>query len=235
MSTRFRRPDSLRSGRWTRRGLLAAGLGLPLLSACSSDPDSESSDAVKMMRQSFDRMIGDDAVTRAQAGAVPYASMGVRVGGSGQVLLALATQNHDTCLWTSSVHFAIETEAGRITRTAGLLHNMSQGPFRGSDPLKSASLSAGGGCDYQIDLPDRNVYQSIIRYTMDAPTPAAITILGAKLSVLHAVEHASCAQLDWQFDNEYWIDSKTGFVWQSRQTIHPDLGAVETAVFRPPG
>ncbi|MGD0192710.1 MAG: YjbF family lipoprotein [Rhizomicrobium sp.] len=185
-----------------------------------------------MMRQSFDRMTGDDAVTRAQAGAVPYASMGVRVGDSAQVLLALATQNRDVRLWTSSVHFAIETQGGRITRTAGLPHNMSQDLFKGSDPLVSRTAPAGG-CDYQIDL-DRVLYQAAIHYVMEVPTRDTITILGAKLNVLHVAEHASCSQLDWRFDNEYWIDSKTGFVWRSHQTIHPDLDPVETVVLRPP-
>ena len=32
-----------------------------------------------------------------------------------------------------------------------------------------------------------------------------------------------------------WIDPQTGFVWRSRQTIHPRGDTLETEIFRPPG
>jgi hypothetical protein len=209
-------------------------MALPLLAGCSSDPHSDSADMLKMLGQSFDTFTGDEGIPREQAAAIPYASIGVRVGGSAQAMLVLATQARNVCLWTSAAHIAVETQSGRITRTAGLPHNMSQSAFSGSDPLQSGLTRRGARCDYVIDLPDRNIFQAPVTYEMDAPVPDEIVILGAKLAVLHVRERGSCSVLDWQFVNEYWADTTSGFIWKSLQTIHPDLDAMEIVVFRRP-
>lgn len=170
---------------------------------------------------------------REQAASVPFASIGVRLGGSSESLLALATREHDVCLWTSAGGLAIETQSGRITRTAGLPHNMSQAAASGSDPIQSG-LRSGATCQYAIDIPDRNVYQAAIRYETKATTRDQTVILGGTIDVMHVLEHGSCSALAWAFDNEYWTDPLSGFVWRSRQNIHPDLDAVEIEIFRPP-
>jgi len=234
MSIKSRRPDSRIPPGWTRRGFVGAGLCLPLLAGCSSDEHSDESDLAGMLGQTFDAYAHGGAVTRDQASAVPYASIGVSIGDSSQVLLALATRSHNVCLWTSSARIAIETQSGRITRTAGLRHNMSQGVFSGRDPVQEGVGSLRAPCQYLIDLPDRNVYQARIRYDMEVPQPAEIRILGARLSVLHVRERGSSSMLDWEFENEYWADAKTGFVWRSRQTIHPGLDDVEIVTLRRP-
>jgi len=234
MSIKSRRPDSRAPSGWSRRGFVGASLSLPLLAGCSSDQHSDESDMMKMLGQSFGSYTGGGTITRDQASAVPYATIGVSVGDSSQVLLALATQSHAARLWTSSAHIAIETCYGRITRTAGLAHNMSQGSFSGSDPLQAGIRTLAAPCEYLIDLPDRNVYQASVRYAMESPQRSEIHILGARLDVHHVREKGACSVLDWQFDNEYWVDHLTGFVWQSRQTIHPDLEDVAIVVLRPP-
>jgi hypothetical protein len=234
MSIKSRRPDMRTAPFWTRRGFVGAGLSLPLLAGCSSDQHSDESGLADMLGQSFEAYAHGGTVTRDQAGAVPYASIGVSVGTSSQVLLALATQSRDVRLWTSSARIAIETQSGRITRTAGLRHNMSQNAFSGSDPLLARGSWQLAPYEYLIDLPDRNIYQTRIHYEMQAPQPCDIYILGARLSVLHLRERGSCSMLGWQFENEYWADARNRFVWQSRQTIHPDLDDVEIVVLRRP-
>ncbi len=234
MSIKSPRPDPHAASRCTRRGFLGAGLGLPLLAACSSDQESDTSDALKMLGQSFALYTGGGEITRDQAAAVPFASIGVSMGDSAQTLLVLATRSRDTSLWTSAARIAIETQSGRITRTAGLPHNMSQSGTGGSDPLQSGVGRKSGPYQYVIDLPDKNVYGAIVRYEMDLPQPDQIAILGARLKVLHARERGSCSALDWDIENEYWADAKTGFVWRSRQNVHPDMDPLEIVVFRPP-
>jgi hypothetical protein len=233
MSIKFPRPDASRAEAWTRRGFVGAGLSLPFLSACSSDPNSETAAMYKMALQSWDSLNGGDSITRKQAAAVPYSSIGVRVGSSAQVILVLATQSHIACLWASAAHVAIETQSGRITRTAGLPHNMSQSLFSGSDPLQSGAM-AGTTFEYVADVPDLEIYEAPVRYVMESPKPDEIVILGAKLHVLNLREHGSCSVLGWEFDNQYWADGKNGFVWRSIQTVHPSLDPIEIEVFRPP-
>jgi hypothetical protein len=234
MSTRFLRPERRAAIGWTRRRIFAAGLGMPFLSACSSDRQSDISDVLAMIGQSIAPHSGDGTITRNQAAAVPYASIGVRIGDSRQVLLALATRTRDVCLWTSSARVAIETRSGRITRTAGMPHNMSQRLFGGVDPLQSGVAGDHGHYEYLVDFPERNIYGASTLLVMDSPRPDEIDILGARLKLLHARERGSCSVLGWKFENEYWTDATSGFVWRSRQTIDPDLDQVEIVVFRPP-
>lgn len=211
------------------------GLGLPFLAACSSDPNSDSSQLLVMARQSLGVFGDDTSVTRAQAAAIPYASIGVRLGDSRQFLLVLATQMRDQCLWTSAAHIAIETTSGRITRCAGLPHTIAQSLIAGRDPVQSRVAIGNSSCSFAVDLPDRNVYQARLEYREQLPRLDVIEILGTKLKVQRFTEQGTCPVLDWQFENTYWRDGKSGFVWRSVQNIHPDLDALEITVFRPPG
>jgi hypothetical protein len=234
MSTKSPRPERLVRATWSRRAAMTAGLGLPFLAACASEQHSESSDVLTMLRQSLDSHTGNTTVTRDQAAAIPYASIGVTVGSLPQTMLVLAAKSRATCLWTSAAHIAVETQSGRITRTAGLEHNMSQTVFAGRDPLQSWSSSTRRTYTFLMDIPDKDVYGASIGYEMSAPEESHVTILGALLSTFHVREKGSCSVLDWTMENDYWLDSKTGFVWLSRQNIHPDLDPIEIAVLRPP-
>jgi hypothetical protein len=85
-----------------------------------------------------------------------------------------------------------------------------------------------------VDIPDREIFQAPMHYAMDAPSYEPLSVLGAKLNVVHIRERGSCPLLDWHFENEYWLDARSGFSWKSRQMIHPGLDAVEIVVFRRP-
>jgi hypothetical protein len=37
----------------------------------------------------------------------------------------------------------------------------------------------------------------------------------------------------WNFDNEYWTDKMTGYVWRSSQHIHPKAPPLILEVLRP--
>lgn len=230
MSTRYPLPESCRPA-WTRRGFMWAGISLPFVAGCSSDPNSDSAGVLSIFRESLG---GPDSISREQASRVPYASVGVRVGDSAQTLLVLATKARETCLWTSASHIAVETQSGRITRTAGLAHNMSQTLNGGNDFLRSGTAYGSATCEYAVDIPDRNVYQAPVRYEMKVASRDETIVLGGKLEVTHILEHGSCPLLDWEFENEYWLGLKSGFAWRSRQVVHPDLDPIEIVVFRPP-
>jgi Group 4 capsule polysaccharide lipoprotein gfcB, YjbF len=232
MKTKFPRRESL-SG-VDRRALLGMSLGLPFVAGCSSDPHSDMPQVEDMLGRSLGVLSGGPAVTREQAAAIPYASIGVRIGNSSQILLVLATRERDSCLWTSASHIALETQSGRIVRTGGLPHNMAQTGPKQTDPLETHDAVKGGTCEYVLDLPDRSEFGMVIRYTMQPAVRGEIVVLGAKLSVLHAVEHGACESLDWEFDNEYWLDAANGLVWRASQSVHPDLDPLEVTVLRPP-
>jgi hypothetical protein len=220
---------------YTRRAFCCASLGLPFLTACSSDPDSDSAQLLQILGQSFHAFGSGDSITREQAAAIPYASIGVRIGNSSQVLLVLETKAGGTTLWTSASRIALELQNGRITRTAGLEHNMSQSGPNGIDPLQSHEFTPRAEpYTYVMDIPDRNTYQALVKYEMGEAGRDTLTIFGTALDVLHAREKGSCSLLDWEFENEYWLDPTSGLVWRSLQNIHPEMDVVEVAILRPP-
>jgi hypothetical protein len=61
-----------------------------------------------------------------------------------------------------------------------------------------------------------------------------IEILGTALTTRHVVEDCRIAVIDWSFENEFWVDPDTGFVWQSSQYVHPKLSRLTFRVLRPP-
>ena len=62
----------------------------------------------------------------------------------------------------------------------------------------------------------------------------AIEILGTSLTTRHVVENCEIRVIDWSFENEFWVDPDTGFVWQSSQYVHPKLSPLTFRVLRPP-
>ena len=171
-------------------------------------------------------------VTLRQAAAVPYASMGVRVGDGRQMMIVLAGGSGKSRLWTSAAHVTLVTIDGRIVRTSGLEHNLD-----GYETIRS-SRDAGGirSILWLADFSDLGLYSVPIRCEDRPLGETTITILGKDIRALRVDETCASesAQLDWSFRNSYWIDPESGLTWRSIQNVHPKLKAVETEILRPP-
>jgi len=171
-------------------------------------------------------------VTLEEAAAVPYASMGIRVGNSTETMIILASDTGGPLLWTAGAGIAITTRDGRIVRTAGLSHNLG-----GYEP-GSVSLGADGvrSTRWQADFPDLKLYSVAIACRSRPAVDETIIILGKDIQTRRINESCSTegSGLDWSFDNTYWLDPSSGLVWRSIQHVHPLLDAIETEILRPP-
>src|ERR1700744_2523481 len=76
----------------------------------------------------------DSSIGLQQAGAIPYSTLGVPVGGSPEQMLILPTDNGTNRLWTASSRVAIETRRGRVVRTVGLEGDLSGSLIRSEPP-----------------------------------------------------------------------------------------------------
>jgi len=125
------------------RGLTGGALAF-LVASCSSSSSGNTNytQFYELMRQSLSASFGKIRVTRDQAAAVSYASMGYSLDGGNQAMLILATDSGGELLWTSSAHVVIVTRQGRIVRTLGLDHDLSALTTRNNTPLPP--LTAGG-------------------------------------------------------------------------------------------
>jgi hypothetical protein len=230
-------PDEpMRAPPWSRRSLLAAAAAAPFLARCSSDPNSDSAGLARMVGQSFDIFRGGSAITLEQVANVPFASLGVRVGGGPQILLVLASRSGASMVWTSAAHIALEIRYGRILRTAGLPHDLTATAIVGSDPLEAGlqNLRSGAAARRTLDFADRSAFGNVVDSSLEPAGPADIDVLGTRIRTAHVVERCTCGSLAWNFTNEYWADTTAGRVWRSLQNVHPGLDALEIELFRPP-
>ena len=167
----------------------------------------------------------NEKVAREQASEVPYASMGLEYGFSPQVLLVLGMAAGDGLDWYAGDALFVRTQRGRITRTAGLPNDL--GGRRLTQVAGSAMIT------YALDFPDLGVFGAVAQCSNTNAGDENVEILGSSILTRHVVEHCSVPTIRWRFDNEYWEDRMTGYVWRSRQYVHPKSPPIVLEVFRP--
>lgn len=218
---------------------VAGGALVLMASGCSSSNSGNTSYAqfFQVMRQSLAASYGKVRVTREQAAAVPYASLGYAIDGGNQGLLVLATDSGGDLLWTSAAHIVIVTRDGRIIRTVGLGQDLSSVTSRdqsGLPPLSAAVRSPFSTTRLE-DFPDLGLYGARLSCQARLAGRQSIKILGQTIATLRVDESCNSRNPDWSFTDSFWVDKDSGFVWKSRQHIHPKGQVVEIEIFRPPG
>jgi len=217
----------------------ACGALALVAAACSSGNTGNTSyeQFFQMMRQSWAAGFGEVRITREQAGAIPYASLGYRLDGGNQGLLVLATDSGGDLLWTSAAHVVIVTRDGRIVRTVGLGQDLSNVTSRdqGGLPPVAAAIRAPFSSTRLEDFPDLGLYGVRVSCRTTLAGRQSIKILGQAIAALRIAETCNSQNPDWSFTDSFWVDKDNGFVWKSRQHVHPKGSLVEIEIFRPPG
>ncbi len=199
-----------------------------LVCGCGTLPGGDTGDLYRLAKT---LVTGGSDVTLAEAAAVPYASIGVRLGSSNQIMLVLASNENGVSLWTSAARVAIMTRQGRIVQTAGLGRDL------GGVQMPTVPSGANDDrFDYLVDLPDMKLYSVQISCRRQRGPAADIVILGTtiKTQIVRESCAATSGSLDWEFRNTFWTDPDTGFVWRSIQHTHPKLDPIEIEALRTP-
>jgi hypothetical protein len=203
---------------------------LALLCGCSSDKQTDWSALFGMIQQSFGR--GAD-VTRDQAAAIPFASIGVRVDDDPEGILVLGSSNGEERLWTAATHIVLLIRGGRVVRTAGLEFNL--GELRNLRGVNAAPPAQGTAESvWEADLPDQHIFAVPITCRSTARGTETIKVLGSSVATVRVDEECRSEKLDWSFTNTYWIAPQSGLVWRSIQHISPKLDPLEVQILRPP-
>lgn len=222
-------PDSRRARQCLGAVVLATALAL--LGGCSSDNNSQWGTVYSMFQQSFG--LGASGVTREQAGAIPFATLGVRVDGGPEGILVLGTSASGTQLWTAASHIVLLTRNGRILRTAGLGHDRTDMRIlKGDDgppPLQGSAETV-----WSEDFGDLHLFSVTIDCRTTVKGAERVMSLGTHIDTIHVDEDCHSDQLDWTFTNSYWIAPQTGIVWRSVQYVSPKLGPLDTEILRAP-
>lgn len=202
--------------------------------ACSSEGSSDYAQLIEFGKKSW---FGDSQnITLQQAAAVPYASIGVRIGDGPQQMLVLAADSGGEKLWTSASHIVLALRDGRIVRTVGLGNDLGGLRLMASGNIEPPSASLNGAVHQALaaDFGDIGVYSSAIACTASRTASETIQILGQEIRTVRVDEQCEDANLDWSFVNTYWLDPNNGQAWRSIQHVHPGTDTVEIDVLRPP-
>lgn len=220
------------------KGIACSALAL-IGAGCSSGGSINSNyiQFYQLLRQSMSASFGNIRVTREQAAAIPYASLGYTIDGGNQGLLVLATDSGGDLLWTSAAHVVIVTRDGRIVRTVGLgrdLSNVTSRDQSGGAPV-AAAVRAPFSSTRLKDFPDLGLYGVRVSCRTTLAGRQSVKILGQAIAALRVEEICDSQNPDWSFTDSFWVDKDSGFVWKSRQHVHPKGPLVEIEIFRPPG
>jgi len=198
-------------------------LPLLILTACAANRDTR-----RVAGLLFDYATGkNQKIPRDTAAAVPYATMGLELGFNPQVLLVLGQATPDELDWYAGDQLFVATSRGRVVRTAGLPNDL--GGRHPSVPGQPDTMDVS----YTLDFPDLNIFGAGAVCTRTDRGDDTVDIFGSSIPTRHIVEHCSVPLLKWTFNNEYWEDRTTGYVWRSRQYVHPKSPPIVLQVFRP--
>lgn len=176
------------------------------------------------------------SVDRAAVTTIPFATLGFRYGGSPQAIITLSQSQGTRLYWISRDGLSIVTEHGRIVGTSGFPGNLTGGKTTTQDPL---ALPHGEGWPELslfriLDYKDDYGFGHSMKCTLQQAGPEEITVLGATFTAKKYFESCSVPTLKWSFENTHWMDSRTGFVWRTRQWVSPaHKKPIELEVLRP--
>ena len=173
--------------------------------------------------------IGSSAsVPRERPAAIPYASIGLRLGGSDESMFVLANKSGDNLMWLGGKSLAVTTRHGRVVRTVGFGSNISG--VHAAEGVKQDLTQSS--VDYLYDFAEQSRYGIPVKCTRQNLGPERIEIIGVPRDTMHIAEDCNASGMDWSFRNEFWVDS-AGYVWKSRQFVEPRLDSLTLEVLRP--
>jgi hypothetical protein len=198
------------------------------LTACTAD-----SDVVRVGSFLYDSVAGsNEKVSRERAAAIPYATMGLEVGSSAQGLLILGTTMGDELDWFAGENLFVATRHGHVIRTIGLPYDLG-----GVQPLNPGSTNQqqkiGNIMVFAMDFPELGIFGARSECSRRIIGDENVEILGAPVATRHVIEHCEVQALKWKFDDDFWEDRTSGYVWRSRQHIHPKSPPITLEVLRP--
>lgn len=100
------------------------------------------------------------------------------------------------------------------------------------DPIAAATFKFEGTRQRVADIGTPAHYGATIQSRFELLGRRTIEILGTTFDTLWVREHNEARTLRWTFDNEFWLDFSSGYVWKSTQHFAPNVPPVEIEVYK---
>lgn len=215
-----------------RRSLLFTALSFGV-AGCSNSPVVQSTvDALRIAWSGYP----DTPLTRERISALPYSTMGVKVGEGPRGMVVLGGIDQDNLHWFSADRVALVTRHGRLVSSVGLAENLVATHEKGPDPLAGGlhRLDAPVQTTRLIDFTPGNHFGVPVHSRFDPVGPKRIEILDLWFDTVLVRETCRAPIVNWEFENFFWVDASNGMVWKSVQFLTPNLPEVHTELFKPP-
>lgn len=179
---------------------------------------------------------------------LPYASLYAQVDDGPQAFMVLALAEPAPSLtpenpstrtqlkWVSSDKGMLVTEGGRLVKSLNLPQgNLIETYSNQPDPLTLGLHRASTPMHWQRTIdwqPGYHFgYQLTSRFARQ--DNAVIMINERPITTWHFIESVTIKALDTSYQNQYWIDGKTGTVLKSQQKLAPGLPFIDMTLLKP--
>jgi len=216
----------------TRRSIILGGAAV-LLSGCGPMVDLGDSGWVLTDHVS---PAPSTPVTRQEIENASNGVLRLRQGRGFETTMTLTGGTTGDLHWISPQRLLIATRNGRVVRSVGFRSNLRTTRFLSPDPV-GAGLHRGtdpGELKRLVDLPEGNRFGHLITSRFEVVGGDRVNVLEAARDVLLVRESNVMTPEGWSFENLFWVDPQTGFVWRSVQHIAPGVAPIEIDVLRPP-
>lgn len=180
---------------------------------------------------------GGYSLSTDQIEAIPYASIGVRIGGSAPVVMILASINGGNLHWASADRIVLITERGRLVKTIGMPRDLIGTRWTGSDALLSTlhqqTGSGEAGVGRIIDLRPKDDFSVPVESRYEWLGEESLSLLGRERRTVLVAERVTVRKWRWKAENRYWFDADNGRLLKSRQQYCPEVPAITLEVLKP--
>ena len=150
----------------------------------------------------------------------------VRLGRNNIATLTLGFVQNDSLQWFSSSQSSIITKNGKIINLTDFSHDMSIA--NAPKIVFKKRMKQVNTLSVTLKDPDAFFIQdSVITHERSEK----IEHLSVLLDVELYTERVTTKGLHWEFTNKYWVDSSSGMVIQSEQTVHPRLPVINISYY----
>jgi hypothetical protein len=204
---------------------------------CSALPENVAGN-FKVAINAFNALVfgyEDFPLSRELIEQIPYASITMKIGkGPAGLLILESINNEDEYTWASADGIFITTKGGRIIAAQGLPNNLTY--FNSSEPTFLEVIADKTAQNYYryISLDNPSVYEMRVEVNYMVVGATKIDIFDQEIEVIEIQEDINNAYIRWRYSNRYWVDPKTGFVWESDQMIAPNIPNISIQVTKKP-
>ena len=219
-----------------KKSLLLTPLLLLFLISCAALPTNIANNFNQTYKAFKNLIYGyeDYPITQSLVKQIPYASLRMKIGKGPAGLLILESENENESTWVSADNIFITLKEGRIIRAEGLPNNLTD--FLSSEPsFKEIINQDDTGEEFRyISLDTPEVTSLKLSVTYKKGGHEEVSILDHKRTLLLIEERVGNSYIRWEYTNKYWVDEKTGYVWQSLQMIAPNLPPIFIQITKKP-